>query len=88
MNNHLLHDLENDYKDTRHKLHTAAVEAAHARKQLIEAWVTLHYPAIACVATIMDGNLLSLDIAFPGTDKETSTRLAHEANEYLEGLLK
>ena len=81
-------DLEAEYRDVCHRLHTAARDAAYAKKWLIERWMLLHYPAIPCVVTIMQDNMLSLDVCFPGTDQETSTRLAHEVNEYLESLLR
>ncbi len=83
-----LEDFESEYKDASAQLYTAAVEAARAKKTMIEQWVALHYPAIPCVVTVVNDNLLSLDVCFPGIDRATSTRLAYEVNDYLQELIE
>jgi hypothetical protein len=70
------------------ELYRVAGEYAQVRKAIIEAYMTQHHPGIQCVATIAEDNVLSLEITFPGIEREQSHRLGNEIHAYLKSLLE
>ena len=81
-------DLKNEYMDACQRVYTATKEAIYAEKALVESWMDTHYPAIPCTVTIMEDNLLSLDIVFPGVHRDTAKRLAQEIADYIHEILE
>ena len=83
-----LDGFKDDYMYACQRMYAATKEAIYAEKALVEAWMDTHYPAIPCTVTIIEDNLLSLDIAFPGVHRATAKRLAQEIANYVSGLLE
>ncbi len=70
------------------ELHAKAREAAEARKTLVELYVAVHFPGVPYKATIMDDNILSIDLVFPGLGRDLSQTIVNEVREYLRSLLE
>lgn len=79
-------DLINTYNSKKQALYNAALEWAIARKAVIEAYVAEHYPGTSCVVSVLEHDLLSLEVTFPGIGRDRSSKLAREIHKYLEGL--
>lgn len=82
-----MNKLEEQFISTHAALHTVAKQAAEAKKALIESYVALHHPNTPCQIEIMKDNTLSLDVVFPGLNRDNSQQLALEINSYLQVLL-
>lgn len=68
------------------QLYDATRAAALAKKTLMEAYLTLHYPGVSYEITVLNENF-SLDLVFPGLSRDVSRPLAQELNDYLQRLL-
>ena len=79
--------LEEQFIAAHQALHAATKQASEIKKALIEAYIALHYPDISCQVTIMQENLLSLDVVFPGLGRDNSRRLSLEISSYLQNLI-
>jgi hypothetical protein len=68
-------------------MHTLALQAAEVRKTLIIAYLTTYYPGVPYTITIMEDNILAVDIVFTGLGRHWSKRIVDEVTTYLQGLL-
>lgn len=81
-----LDQLEHQYIDAHKELYDVARKATNAKKCLMEAYVELHHPGVYCHITIMEDNMLSLDVVFPGLENNAARRLGQELCDYLQRL--
>jgi hypothetical protein len=84
---HNLNTLEETFVRKHQELHAAAKEAAIVRKALTDAYMTRH-PDIPFTVTVMEDNILDLDIVFPGIGRARSRQLAQEIRAYITSLLQ
>jgi hypothetical protein len=81
-------DREKRFVALKQELQTKAREAAEARKSIIGLYVAFHYPGVPYKITIMEDNLLSIDIVFPGLGRDLSHIVVNEVRGYLQELLQ
>jgi len=79
-------DLESAYIRKSQELFTAANEWATLRQAAIEAFMTQNHPGVQCVMSVEKDNVLSLEVVFPGIERERSNQLGCEINAYLKQL--
>jgi hypothetical protein len=82
-----MNDLEARFISLSQELHTIAKRAAEARKVLIIFYLTEHYPGLPYTITIMDDNILAVDLVFPTVSHDISQYIVDEVADYLQGLL-
>jgi hypothetical protein len=80
-------ELEDRFISSHKALYDVAHHAAATKIALIEAYVTLHHPGIACEMKMTEGNAMSLEVVFPGLGRDKSRQLSLEIQDYLQKLL-
>jgi hypothetical protein len=83
-----MNEQEERFVSLSKEMHTLALQAAQARKILIMIYLTEHYPGVPYTITIMEDNILAVDIVFPGLGRNTGKHIVDEVTEYLQGLLQ
>lgn len=78
---------EASYVRAFQQLHAAALFASRTRTQLIGKYMIAHHPDVPFRVREDDGNLLALDIQFPGAGIDWSRALILEVVGYLQRLL-
>ncbi len=80
--------IEQEYIQLHRHLQTIAYAAAQAKIQVIGAYLERYHPGVSSTITVVDENVLSLTLVFPGLGKRASRQLAQELADYLQRLLE